>query len=137
MEGAVPTNVIDSSNLISLSSVWSIHYALQAPFSPRTFTVLIITHLEGVSPRQGWVISVPFDTSSDEAMMSMEERGIKGKYAAIERITELEDGSVEWRVATTTTVGGYVPDWFTARAVPAAIAEVSFSFGRRGWVLMR
>jgi len=108
--------------------VWSLHYGLTAPFSPRTFTVLIITHLEAVSPRQGWVISIPFDTRSDEALMSLEEKGVRGRYAAVERIRELEDGQVEWRVATTTTVGGYVPDWFTGRAVPAAIAEDVLQF---------
>lgn len=77
--------------------VWSIHYGLTAPFSPRTFTVLIVTHLEAVSPRQGWVISIPFDTRSDEALMSLEEKGVRGRYAAVERIRELEDGHVEWR----------------------------------------
>jgi len=56
-------------------------------------------------------------------MMAMEEKGVRGKYAAVERLKELEDGSVEWRVATTTTVGGFVPDWVTSKAVPAAIAE--------------
>ncbi|KAG8878388.1 hypothetical protein FRB97_002551 [Tulasnella sp. 331] len=103
--------------------VWSIHYELTTPFSPRTFTVLIVTHLETVTPRQGWIISIPFDTTADEAMMAMEERGVRGKYAAVERIRELDDGTVEWRVATTTTVGGFVPDWITSRSVPSAIAE--------------
>ncbi|KAG8977779.1 hypothetical protein FRB90_008685, partial [Tulasnella sp. 427] len=108
--------------------VWSLHYALNSPFSPRTFTVLIVTHLEAVSPRQGWVISMPFDPKGDEALLSLEERGVRGRYAAVERLRELEDGTVEWRVATTTTVGGFVPDWVTSRAVPKAIAEDVLQF---------
>ncbi|KAG8980644.1 hypothetical protein FRB94_010045 [Tulasnella sp. JGI-2019a] len=103
--------------------VWSIHFELSAPFSPRTFTVLVITHLETVTPRQGWIISVPFDTSGDEAMLAMEERGIRGKYAAIQRIKELEDGHVELRKASTTTMGGLIPDWFITRSVPANMAQ--------------
>ncbi|KIO30655.1 hypothetical protein M407DRAFT_149287 [Tulasnella calospora MUT 4182] len=108
--------------------VWSLHYALSSPFSPRTFTVLMVTHLEAVSPRQGWVISIPFDPKGDEGLMSLEERGVRGRYAAVERLRELEDGTVEWRVATTTTVGGFVPDWVTTRAVPKAIAEDVLQF---------
>ncbi|KAG8940779.1 hypothetical protein FRC04_005048 [Tulasnella sp. 424] len=108
--------------------VWSLHYALSSPFSPRTFTVLMVTHLEAVSPRQGWIISIPFDPRSDEGLLSLEERGIRGRFAAVERLRELEDGTVEWRVATTTTIGGFVPDWVTSRAVPKAIAEDVLQF---------
>lgn len=81
----------------SVHAVWSIHYALSPPFSPRTFSVLIITHLEAVSPRQGWVVSIPYDTRSDEGLMALEERGIRGRYAAVERLREMEDGTLEWR----------------------------------------
>ncbi|KAG8958508.1 hypothetical protein FRC00_002673, partial [Tulasnella sp. 408] len=31
-------------------------------------------------------------------------------------------------VATTTTIGGFVPDWVTSRAVPKAIAEDVLQF---------
>ena len=58
---------------------------------------MIVTHLEAVTPRQGWIISIPFETSSDEALMAFEETGVRGKYIAIDRLTELEDGRVEWR----------------------------------------
>ncbi|KAG8923318.1 hypothetical protein FRC01_012895 [Tulasnella sp. 417] len=112
----------------AIDPVWSLHYALSSPFSPRTFTVLMVTHLEAVSPRQGWIISIPFDPRGDEALLSLEERGVRGRYAAVERLRELEDGTVEWRVATTTTIGGFVPDWVTARAVPKAIAEDVLQF---------
>ncbi|KAG8896726.1 ATP-dependent rRNA helicase spb4 [Tulasnella sp. 403] len=81
--------------------VWSVHYELSAPFSPRTFTVLVVTHLEAVTPRQGWIISIPFDCRDDEALMALEERGVRGKYAAVERLRELEDGQIEWRELAT------------------------------------
>lgn len=52
---------------------------------------------------------------------------MKGKYAAVEWIKELDDGRVEWRMATTSEPGGMIPGFLASGAIPGAIANVSLS----------
>jgi len=122
---------IDKATLLkeiepSTSEVWSLHYQFGALVSPRTFTVLLVTALEkveGTERRQGYVISVPFTTAGDAELAAKEEPGVKGRYAAVERLTELGDGTLEWRMATTSSPGGLIPDFLATPAIPKAIAQ--------------
>lgn len=45
------------------------------------------------------IVSIPIDLSSDPELSKLEEPGVRGLYAAVERIKELDDGKVEWRCA--------------------------------------
>lgn len=104
------------------------YYVFPPPVSPRVFTVLITTHLESdSSPRTGLVfltrvlkmtktnsqirliISNTVDLSGDQDLAKLEEKGVKGRYMSIERITELENGKVEWRMAVSSSPGGMIP----------------------------
>ncbi|KAJ3995456.1 hypothetical protein F5050DRAFT_1808672 [Lentinula boryana] len=108
----------------SNQSIWSLYYKFPPPVSPRVFTELQITRLSE-SPRTGIVISIPIDLSSpeDTELAKMEEKGVKGRYVSIERIVELEDGSTEWRMATSSTPGGSIPSWLAESTMASKISE--------------
>ncbi|KAG8883471.1 hypothetical protein FRB99_004574 [Tulasnella sp. 403] len=118
---------IDKVTLIKAADpgvMWNLHYTFHpAIISPRTFTVLLVSHLEAEKPRQGWIVSVPFDSRSDSSLASMEQPGVRGRYAAVERILELEDGRVEWRMATSSTPGGAIPDFLSGPSIPKTISH--------------
>ncbi|KAG8959202.1 hypothetical protein FRC03_008288 [Tulasnella sp. 419] len=120
-----------------VTEIWSFHYTFSPPFSPRTFTALITCHLEAVAPRQGWIITVPVSLTSAQELKALEEKGTRGRYVSVERILELEDGTVEWRMATQSTPGGYIPSFVSERAMPKKICEdvinvINFIKRRRG-----
>lgn len=76
------------------------------------------------------VVSIPIDLSSpeDAELAKLEEKGVKGRYVSIERIVELEDGSTEWRMATSSTPGGSIPTWLAESSMAGKISEVRSSF---------
>ncbi|KAJ7097774.1 hypothetical protein B0H15DRAFT_619734 [Mycena belliarum] len=94
-----------------------------AIISPRVFTVLQITRLNESSPRSGTIVSIPVDLTEDQELAKLEEKGVKGRYVSVERLMELEDGSVEWRMATSSTPGGSIPTYFVERSMDGKIAE--------------
>ncbi|KAJ7046974.1 hypothetical protein C8F04DRAFT_1062339 [Mycena alexandri] len=81
-------------------TIWTLYYTFTPPVSPRVFTVLQITRLDESSPRSGTIVSIPVDLTDDQDLVKLEEKGVKGRYVSIERLLELEDGSIEWRMAT-------------------------------------
>ncbi|KAJ7343318.1 hypothetical protein DFH08DRAFT_872354 [Mycena albidolilacea] len=104
-------------------SVWTLYYTFPPPIAPRVFTVVQITRLNDSSPRSGTIVSIPVDLSEDQELAKLEEKGVKGRYASVERILELEDGNLEWRMATSSTPGGSIPTYFVERSLPGQIAE--------------
>ena len=46
-----------------------------------------------------YFVSIPIDLSGPEdvELAKLEEKGVKGLYASVEQLTELEDGKTEWR----------------------------------------
>lgn len=75
------------------------------------------------------VVSIPITLSSpgDEEFAVLEEKGVKGRYASIERILELPGDKVEWRMATSSSAGGRIPQFITDAVLPEAIAKVYFT----------
>lgn len=57
----------------------------------------------------------------------MEEKGVHAHYASIERLTELENGKVEWRMATSSKAGGAVPQFMTEMSMASNISHVRFA----------
>ena len=75
-------------------------------------------------------MSIPIDLtgSGDEELAKIEERGVKGRYVSVERIKEIEEGRVEWRMATSSTPGGNIPTFIAEASIAKSIAQVTFCF---------
>ena len=71
-------------------------------------------------------MSIPINLSSpgDETPAAPEEKGVKGRYASVERILELPDDKIEWRMATASSAGGLIPQFLTDFALPEAVSKV-------------
>ncbi|TBU35710.1 hypothetical protein BD311DRAFT_11689 [Dichomitus squalens] len=104
-------------------SVWTLFYKFPPPVSPRVFTVVQTIWFSETSPRAGIVVSVPVDVSGDPEAEKLEEIGVKGRYASVERILELDNGKVEWRMATSSTPGGNIPVFIAESSIPGSIAN--------------
>ncbi|KAH9981332.1 hypothetical protein BGW80DRAFT_1471900 [Lactifluus volemus] len=103
--------------------IWSAYYEFSSfVVSPRVFTVLQIVHCESTSPRTGIFISIPVDLSSDPELANLEEKGVKGRYVSVERITELPNGKTEWRMATSSSPGGRIPALVVDKTMPGTIS---------------
>jgi hypothetical protein len=50
---------------------------------------------------------------------------VRGRYVSVERFLEAKDGSVEWRMATSSTPDGLIPQWLVEKTLPNSIANVS------------
>ncbi|KAI9571488.1 hypothetical protein HD554DRAFT_196499 [Boletus coccyginus] len=103
-------------------SIWTLYYTFLPPVSPRVFTVLQTVHIVETSPKSGIIVSIPIDLSADKELAQIEEKGTKGRYVSVERLLELENGKVEWRMATSSTPGGSIPSFISESSVPGQIA---------------
>ncbi|KAF8163618.1 hypothetical protein B0H34DRAFT_745641 [Crassisporium funariophilum] len=112
------------------SSIWTMYYTFTPPVAPRVFTAVQVIHLSETTPRTGYIVSLAIDLSSqeDEELQKLEEKGIKGRYVSVERIVELENGNTEWRMATSSTPGGSIPNFIVESTMAKKIAAVSFFF---------
>jgi len=74
-------------------------------------------------------LSIDLTSKGDEELRQLEEKGTKGRYVSVERVMELENGNVEWRMATSSTPGGSIPSFVVESTMPKKIAAVrNFSF---------
>jgi len=106
------------------ASIWTLYYTFPPPVSPRVFTELQVTHLSDSTPRTGIIVSLAIDLSSkeDEDLLKLEEKGVKGRYVSVERIKELDNGNTEWRMATSSTPGGLLPNFLVESTMAKTIA---------------
>lgn len=134
-------------------SVWSLYYKFPPPVSPRLFTELQTFYYVNESPRTGQysfepnaqqsrlthtgpsiIVSLPVDLSGPEQkhLADLEEQGdVKGRYVSVERILEMDDGKVEWRMVWLSDCV-YLPfheahAYFIFRPQLQLLAEVSLS----------
>ncbi|CAE6411708.1 unnamed protein product [Rhizoctonia solani] len=116
--------VRSAQQLASLESfeAWTMGYKFTPPVWDRTFTILIASVLEESASRQGFVISLPLDVSTDQALAAQEPRGVRGRYVSVERVKEI-DGKVEWIMATRSAPGGLIPSFLSEPAMPGKICE--------------
>jgi len=106
--------------------IWTLHYALRPPISHRVFTVVITTHIERdetTGLTTGYIVSLPIDVSSNPEYSKKEEPVTRGRYVSVERIQETADGGVSWRMITSSTPGGAIPQWVAERSMPGKIQE--------------
>ncbi|KAH9484375.1 hypothetical protein JR316_0003856 [Psilocybe cubensis] len=107
------------------ASIWTLYYTFLPPVSPRVFTVVQVVHLSEEKPRTGLIVSLSIDLTSkgDEELHLLEEKGTKGRYVSVERVMELEDGTTEWRMATSSTPGGNIPNFLVESTMAKKIAS--------------
>ena len=53
---------------------------------------------------------------------------MKGRYVSVERIVELDNGNTEWRMATSSTPGGFLPNFLVESTMAKTIAAVRYAF---------
>lgn len=155
-------HVVLLKKLSDRSAIWNLHYKFNPPISNRTFTVLQVIHLDTSGERKsGYVIfsrkmakadslndqsfsiivSIPVDVSGDAEMSQAELKGARGRYVAVERIQELENGKTEWRsvsmfcsrtsmmktiyvrMATSSTPGGSIPSFVAQASIPGTVTN--------------
>ncbi|KAI8989689.1 hypothetical protein BD414DRAFT_313929 [Trametes punicea] len=104
-------------------SVWSLYYQFPPPVSPRVFTVVQTTWLSTDTPRTGIIVSNPIDLSDNAEYAKMEGKGVKGRYVSVELLRELGDGRVEWRMATSSTPGGKIPQFVADSSMASTISR--------------
>lgn len=90
-------------------------------FSDREMAVFVLAIQPDPSINEFFVISLP---SAHEVGQHV----TRGEYLAIERVTEKEDGSVEWTMAQTSDSGGSIPRWIQERAVTGSVVADVPSF---------
>jgi hypothetical protein len=64
-----------------------------------------------------------------------EKSRVRGKYVSVELVQERPDGSVEWRMGTSSDAGGSIPRFVTNATLPRSVAEDVPSFVR--WLYRR
>jgi hypothetical protein len=69
------------------------------------------------------IISIPIDLSEDVELAKLEEKGVRGRYVGVERLTELKNGNTEWLMATSSVAGGLVPSIFVESSMNKTIAD--------------
>lgn len=70
------------------------------------------------------IVSIPVDVTGEEEYAKLEEKGVKGRYVSVERLQELDDGKVEWRMATSSTPGGNIPQFVADSSMASTISHV-------------
>jgi len=103
-------------------SVWTLYYTFSPPISPRVFTVLQTTHFDEET-RTGHIVSLPIDLSDEPELAKLEEHGARGRYTSVERLKELPDSKVEWKMATSSTPGGSIPQFIVDRTMAGKISD--------------
>jgi hypothetical protein len=106
------------------TTLWSMYSVLPKPVSARVFTTLQINHLENDGRRTGYIIMLPADLTDEPELAKLEEKGVQGRNAKVERIMELPNGNIEWRTAVCMSVGGSIPVFLVEKMIPGSIAQV-------------
>ncbi|KAF9532228.1 hypothetical protein CPB83DRAFT_665682 [Crepidotus variabilis] len=115
------------------AEIWAMHYHFTPPVTDRVFTVFQVVHLssEEGKPRVGTIVSLPVDLTSpeDQGLHDLEPKGaITGRYVSVERVMELENGNIEWRVVTSSSPGGNIPSFIVNSSMAKTIAHDVPSF---------
>ncbi|KXN91502.1 hypothetical protein AN958_00764 [Leucoagaricus sp. SymC.cos] len=119
--------VTQVKELSPTAQIWTLLYKFPFPVTNRIFTVLQVVHKEGTALPSGLIVSIPIDLSEHKELQKYEEKGERAYYVSVERVKQLENGNVEWRMATSSDVGGLIPKFATEMSMPKSIAEVSIS----------
>jgi len=123
----VVDDVVQLKKISDTVAIWSIHYHFAPPISNRAFTVAQFIQLDLTSTkRTGFVVSIPVDVHTDAGdaeLAKSDFKGVRGRYVSIERVQERDDGKVEWRMATSSTPGGNIPNFIVQKSTPGQVAN--------------
>ncbi|KAM0341351.1 hypothetical protein ACHAPU_010094 [Fusarium lateritium] len=99
---------------------------LPGPLSKRVFPVLQAT--AAVRGRKEFlIIQIAVRANDGATDVAVHEGPIRAAYTSIERVRELDSGSLEWIMGTASDAGGLVPMWAQKLGLAGAIAkDVSF-----------
>ena len=126
-----------------LQSIWTTLFSAVAPLSPRIYTIYQTSWLVEYSHRQRGcvrylicayssltecriIVTLPVDLSRRdiEDISDLEERGIRGRYVAIEHLQEIDGDVIEWRRVSCRDPGGMIPKCWVQRHMGHAMAKV-------------
>jgi hypothetical protein len=109
----------------------------RAPSSPsrRYSTTLRVSYYLNILDHNGLliltnfrlIVSIPIDLSEHKELQKFEEKGERAYYVSVEQVKQLENGKVEWRMATSSDIGGLIPKFAQEMSMPKSIAEVCIS----------
>lgn len=119
--------LIDSFQLLDSSKdgQWlsrRVHYRFPFPLKNRDMDIWL-TSKETIPGTQFINVSIP---------RKLESAFVKGMYLSVEIITKLEDGRIEWTLATTSEAGGWLPQFLQRPQMTKAVAQDVPEF--RTWV---
>jgi hypothetical protein len=66
---------------------------------------------------------MPVDLSEHASLVALEEKGVRGRYVSVERITELPDKKTRWEMATSSTPGGSIPAFVAESSMDKMISN--------------
>jgi hypothetical protein len=69
------------------------------------------------------VVSLPIDLSGHASLLALEEKGVRGRYVSVERLTELPDKKTRWEMATSSTPGGSIPMFLAERSMDKIVSD--------------
>jgi Protein of unknown function (DUF3074) len=72
------------------------------------------------------IVSIPVDVSDDAELAKLEEKGVRARYASVERLQERDGGKVHWQMATSSTPGGMIPSFIAEMSIDGQISAVSY-----------
>ncbi|EJD44162.1 hypothetical protein AURDEDRAFT_152230 [Auricularia subglabra TFB-10046 SS5] len=112
-------------------AVYSMLYVFPAPLQPRVFTVLQAV-FRSADKDELVVVQLPVDVSGSDELKGTDhafrtDHGhahvVRGRYASAERLRKLDDGRVEWLMATSSAAGGNIPQFVQDMSIPGQIAH--------------
>lgn len=109
--------------------VVEMRHRIGRPMKDRTFPVLqMVADASGPGNNEKkrdefLVVSVPVpDFNTAEASLLAKEKGAQiARYVSVERIRKLDDGKIEWLMATASDAGGMLPAWIQNMAMPGVV----------------
>ncbi|KAI1847382.1 hypothetical protein JX266_006607 [Neoarthrinium moseri] len=102
--------------------VQEMRHRIGKPLKDRTFPVLQMT-AAARGKSEFLVVSIPVpDFGTAEASRLAREKGAQvASYVSVERIRKLDDGRIEWLMATASDAGGVLPMWVQNMAMPGVV----------------
>ena len=98
--------------------IWQSTYNMPALINNRTF-VSVIYIFENTEIPEFYVVSRP----ALHPLSKIVKGAVRGYYESVERVKKLENGEIEWIMATTSDAGGYIPTFLSELAMPSKISE--------------
>ncbi|EER41944.1 conserved hypothetical protein [Histoplasma capsulatum var. duboisii H88] len=104
--------------------------------SPRVFLAMVITAFTPPEPPTSTTpsafinIQLPIHVSAIRPALPLPKNAVLGKYVSVEMVRVLADaddaagpGKIEWRMATSSQAGGWIPRFLQHSSIPNAIAK--------------